>query len=151
MAEECRNHTFTWTNIWEQSSSESKVMQRQVKDDVLQEHPTVNDTPLSPPPPPSSCVSLIGVVFHPQTQRDYKVTQLFSYYTNSPSQACALLGLHIQILPVKSHAVGCWFPQQGFGFCCCCAVLQMKPSSATSSKVWDLLGDKTGVWVFSLL
>lgn len=44
----CRKHTFTWTGIW--SASDSAVMQRQVKDDVLQEHPT---PPFLPPAPVS--------------------------------------------------------------------------------------------------
>ncbi len=43
----CKKWTFAWTNIGKQSSSESEVMQQQVKDDALQQHPSVNDTLLS--------------------------------------------------------------------------------------------------------
>lgn len=104
MSRSCRRCTFNWTNMWRQSSSESKVMQWQVKDDVLQEHPAVNDTlfpfatrPL--PAPTSRFLCLFDRTRLSSTdttwlQGDSVVLALNEFQTLSRAR----LDLHIQIL-----------------------------------------------------
>lgn len=109
--------------------------------------------PRSPWFPPGVCVSLIGVIFHPQIQCGYKVTQLLAHYRNSRSRdvlswICIFkFSSQISCCRLVFSTTGIWvlFPSHHWPFS-----ETDRPFSAASSTVSNLLGGRTNVQLFSI-